>query len=461
MTTENDPIEEGFVDVPEAEDIDEAQGPERNKKTMSTMAKLLLISGGLLVLVVGGIIWSVNKEVTANRLANTPVLDTTPGGINAQTNDRYRGYVAETNDRGADLAANQGDTFIPVPESFLKEDEDLVGGTAVEVEAEEPAPPPAVERVVKTPPPPPPAIERTPVPAPPQRQQAAAPAQQQAAGGQQEEKENPYTNAMSLQMGSIARSYEAKVSQKFDGPDVVTARDVQAAEDAAAAVAAENDGSVDDDQGFVLRPGDILYGETLTSVSSDASSPVLVELTTGEFKGARLVGTFTTPKGADSLVVSFSRMTLTDGTTLSINGFAVDGKSAETAVASDVERRYVKRYLPVFASTFIAGFASAASQPATTISDNGNGQTVSTEQSTTEEAALSGLAAASGVIASDIMKNAPSGPKISLRDGYPIAIMIMDPVTVDAPIEETFSLQPNARPQLGIPGPSRAVSVEN
>ena len=64
----------------------------------------------------------------------------------------------------------------------------------------------------------------------------------------------------------------------------------------------------------IIPAGTILYGETLTSSSSDLPGPVLVQVTTGPYKGSRLVGRFSTAESVDRMVVQFSAMTLPDGT---------------------------------------------------------------------------------------------------------------------------------------------------
>ncbi|MSU92020.1 hypothetical protein GE300_20915 [Rhodobacteraceae bacterium 2CG4] len=141
-------------------------------------------------------------------------------------------------------------------------------------------------------------------------------------------------------------------------------------------------------------------------------------------------------KASGRMVVTFRSMTFADGNVYDIEAVAVDGKSAETAVASDVHRRYVARYAPILAATFISGFAQALAQPSQTVVGSGDSMQIVTDGSTTENALASGLAAASAAVASDIASTAPKGPKIILQAGWPIGILITDRVLIDTPVRE-------------------------
>jgi type IV secretory pathway VirB10-like protein len=179
----------------------------------------------------------------------------------------------------------------------------------------------------------------------------------------------------------------------------------------------------------IIPAGTILYGETLTSSSSDLPGPVLVEVTTGQFKGGRLVGSFQTAESVDRMVVEFTSMTLPDGVSVPVSAYAVDGVSAETAVASDVNRRYVQRYAPVLAAAFITGYAGSAAQPDQQVVELGDGNSVVTGTTTEKQNLYAGLAAAGEAIGADLIQNAPKGPEVILRSGWPVGIMFVEPVS--------------------------------
>lgn len=189
----------------------------------------------------------------------------------------------------------------------------------------------------------------------------------------------------------------------------------------------------------MLRPGDVLYAETVNSVDSDVPSSVIAEVVAGAYKGARLVGGFQTDPGSGRMMVQFAAMTMADGTTIPITGLAVDGRTAENTVRSDIERRYVKRYGPVLAASFISTYAQAISQPEQRVVDMGDGVEIVTEAPTERQAIAAGVSAGLSNIASDIVQYAPKGPKVTLRDGWPIAVMILAPmeqaVQAQAPVQ--------------------------
>ena len=97
-------------------------------------------------------------------------------------------------------------------------------------------------------------------------------------------------------------------------------------------------------------------------------------------------------------------------------------------VASDVDRRYIARYGPILASTFIAGYAESAAQTGVSILGSESDSLVVEDTPSVENNLFAGLSAASQAIAENIARNAPAGPEIVLEDGYGIGILFVDPV---------------------------------
>lgn len=428
------------VEIPAGEPMGGEGAGAGKRGGMKTSTKITLI-GGVAALAIGAAMSFGSAPTTSpSKAARPPELDSTPGGAVQEENIRFQESLRQANDERSQAARESGTTFMPTPEGVLSSVQRVDGVTFDDVEPEaEPEPAP----VVATPEPtrrtiaPPPAIQRVEVPetrSEPTRQTVEMP-QNPAVASNGEEEENPYVKASIGQMAAVTRAMEMPVSKVMDGIEPISAADASTGGTSAgsgsssglSALAALTGGSGNGSDGadVMLRPGDIIYGETLTAVNSDAQSPVLVEITTGNLKGARLVGGFEMAEGSDRMVVSFSSMTLADGTTIGINGFAVDGKTAETAVASDVQRRYVSRYAPIFAATFISAYAESASRPEQTMTEDGD---VVVAQSTTEESLIAGAGAGMEAIAADIAQRAPKGPLVKLRDGYPIAIIVLDPV---------------------------------
>ena len=419
-------LPEDDVEIPEDTSPDEGRASQQAKRGMSPAAKF-----GLVIATIGAV--SVAALAVGGDDAIDPTsqvrvdtkLDSTPGGKVQSDSARYQELLEAANAEAAEQARREGRTFIPTPERVLEpidkldeldlsrtEQGDAANRRDV-APAPTPAPAPVPQPVAVTPPPP-----------------AAAPAKPQIAQAPQrgsDASENPFTQAMLNQMGALA------VRQPVNGL-VITSTD-RAGQEADVFGTPIEDGAETPEvaEEVVLVPaGSVLYAETLTSTNSDLTgSPVLVELTTGEFRGARLIGGFEVNQASDSMVIQFSTMTLPDGRTLEISAYAVDGFTAEAAVASDVERRYMKRYGPILAAAFITSYAEAMAEPAQTIAIVDGEATVVTEPRDMEQSLFAGVGAAAQAIGSDLVQSAPRGPKVILRDGYPLAVMFTTSATVD------------------------------
>jgi len=418
--------------LPEAEAIAQPEKSEGRSGAISPGMKFAVLIGGVFVVIVGGIFWTTQKELSQSNVPAPPALDATPGGQVQAENPAYQEAVKRANERRAELAKEFGVTSMPTPENVLKPTEERIAVDIVEVQdpageaepAAEPEPevkkPQVSERRILAAPP---ATVRTQAVEPVQVNPAPAP----VAGEQPPPQENPFRAKMAGQMAATSQSLSPK---KMQSGSIEVQEDVAA--DASAGGGNPGAGAGMNPlapENLLLRPGDILYAETISSVNSDMQAPVLAEVVAGPLKGARLTGTFTSDRAAARMVVQFSNMTLADGRVFTLDGYAVDGKSAEMAVASDVERRYIARYAPILASTFISGYAQSAAQVGSTISGTGENSIIVEGEANARQNVLAGVSAAADAISEDIMAGAPKGPKIILRDGYPIGILIVAPVS--------------------------------
>lgn len=418
----------------EDDQIDTGLGQQQRKSRMSPALKLGLILGGgvsaiAVVMALSGP--DIGGEMQINR---PPALDATPGGQTQAQSAEFQESLRQENERRAERAGELGVTSMPTPEVILQPRprvEPVEGIPVVErMEAQvEPVRQvqPATRRILPSSPAPQPPIEEPRQVSPAEVVSDQAQPQRPAT---EEEEQNPFLTGMIRQMGVVT---QRQSPTGMGGAEVSSS----ARRDAGAAGQpglVPGDGAAPAETLTVLRPGDILYGETITTVDSDMQSPVLVEIVAGDFKGARLVGEFTSNRRAEALVVNFTNITLPDGTTTPLSAFAVDGRSAQTAVASDVERRYISRYGPILAATFLSSYAQAQAQPQRIVTGAGQDIEVNVSAPTARQALFAGLSSATNVIAQDIMQGAPIGPRIVLRSGYPIAVLIAEPVSVPAPV---------------------------
>jgi len=409
--SDNSNLDEG-VEIPEAAPDDFSS--REVKRSLSPAAKFGIVIGGVF-LIIGGSIFIGGTEVSdpTSSINVNADLDGTPGGAVQSESPRYQELIEASNDQAAEQAALEGRTFIPTPERILRPIEDLEAGQRIEDEVVEPDPEPVVEKVA---PRPAPVVVQAP-PAPPV---AARPTP--AAANTTEQQETPFSAAMLSQMSALA-SGNSRPSLSIQNTSIA---DMRSEEPVQAADAAPQEGTAAAavEQKVLIPAGEIIYAETRTSTNSDIQgSPILVELTTGEYRGSKMIGSFTVNPASDSMVVEFTTMTTAEGETFEVSAFAVDGMTAEGAVASDVERRYISRYGPILASAFITSYAEAMAAPEQSLSSVGGDTVVVEGTRTTKQSLYAGLSAAAGAIGTDLTANAPKGPKVILRDGWPIAVM--------------------------------------
>ncbi len=373
-------------------------------------------------------------------------IDTTPGGARQEASPEYREGLSAVNEQGWQRASEEGRTFVPTPEAIPDRiDPDMLSPAPRPFSAP-PAPdtPPATGEALPAP------VVLPPPPRPEPRDAIGAPAPQTAE-----------TPAMLEMMQALVAGWKPPTSvtatlergQQQDRPEgtgPAGARQIVPTPAQAAGLVAgppqagagPGVGGIAATSGptvpleIVMRPGDILYAETITSLTSDLPGPVVVDVIQGEHLGARLVGEFQLAPSADGLLIEFRSITLADGRTTGVTAFAVDPVTAESQVASSVDRRWLARFAPGMAASFVAGLAASAAQGVGTALTLGSGTVVqlsSAERSTRQHLA-SGLAAAGEKAADLIQDAAPTGPEIRLESGTGLAVLIVDPVQV--PVEE-------------------------
>lgn len=430
------------VELPEDEFIEEEV--EQAKPGMSPLKKMLIGSAAAIA-VVGGLMISVGGGGDdPSSMRRAPTLDATPGGANQETSELYRESLRSRNEQLADMARERGESFMATPEAILAPLDRLNAIDAVDIDevaarpvVEEAPLPPRERRIL---PRPTPVAAPAPMPEPePEREvnevvvDAGPPP------------ENPYIGRIGGMMQATAAAFAPRPMMSVtletanggaqDGPNSIVDSGPPGAVQPCENCIADAGSSADHNSANLpmLRPGDVLYAETVNAVDSDTPSSVIAEVTTGPYKAARLVGSFQTDASSGRMLVQFAAMTMPDGTTVPVTGVAVDGRTAENTVRSDIERRYVRRYGPVLAASFIATYAQAIAQPEQRVVDTGSGTEIITEAPTDRQAIAAGVSAGLSTIARDVAEYAPRGPKITLRDGWPIAVMILTPMEEAVP----------------------------
>lgn len=185
-----------------------------------------------------------------------------------------------------------------------------------------------------------------------------------------------------------------------------------------------------------IKAGTILFGVVDTALDSDSpGTPVLATIVTGPYKGARLLGGFTASKNA--LVVQFNLMTLPNmSSSISINAYAIDAKTANNAIATNVDNHYLLRYGMLFASAFLQGFGSAyqnytycppGTQNCSVINTNGTSN-LPNNNVTTKTAAYQGLGQVGRTLGQAAAAQFNTPPTITVAQGTGVGILFMSDV---------------------------------
>jgi len=212
------------------------------------------------------------------------------------------------------------------------------------------------------------------------------------------------------------------------------------------AAAALGDGDGSRARGEILLPaGSIEYAQLLTEANTDVPGPILAEIVTGPFQGARLVGTF--EETYNYLTLNFDTVVL-DGVDYSVDAVAIDPKTTLPGVVTDINRRYFTRVVLPVAAEFIAGFADAlGNSGVTTVTIAGDTVTESTSNDFDDDQQVAlGVSRAGDELSeifNEIQENNPQ--LLRVRAGTPIGILFVDSVTdgvgTDNSLEQLQSFQ--------------------
>lgn len=268
------------------------------------------------------------------------------------------------------------------------------------------------------------------------------------------------SDAMSEQMNSILGNQEIKGSQVKEVAKLEYLEGLQKKQREQLAAErkrqAETSGSgsvdTDDENAILLPAGTIEYAQLITEANTDVPGPIVAEIVTGPFKGARIIGTF--GETYDYLTLNFDTIIL-DGVDYSAKAVAIDPATTLPGMATDIDRRYFTRVVLPVAAEFISGFASAISESGTTtivVEGNTTTETTSNNRDKDQEVAL-GVATAGQELSGIIKEIKDNNPQLlRVRAGTPMGILFVESVTneedeeVAGPYEKLQEFQLRANP---------------
>ncbi|WP_419901129.1 DotG/IcmE/VirB10 family protein [Kiloniella sp.] len=181
-------------------------------------------------------------------------------------------------------------------------------------------------------------------------------------------------------------------------------------------------------QTWLIAPGKVFYGQIVTTVNSDLSSPVIAQILQGPLKGERLTGTF--QKSRNLVVIKFDQLSY-KGQSLAVNAYVVNPDTSEFGVADDVDHHYFERLVLPIAAAALQGVAQGFSQPLTNVSINGDLVVSEQERPDLSDQAIN-AAGAVGKKYGEILQqdNQITGPTIWVNSGSPVGIAFISGVSV-------------------------------
>ena len=186
-----------------------------------------------------------------------------------------------------------------------------------------------------------------------------------------------------------------------------------------------------DNIAYTVKAGSVKFAILDTAINSDEQSPILATIvSTGDLKGAKLIGQFT--RVDKRVLISFNKLSLPSlKNSIPINAVAIDPNTARTAVADRVNSHYLLRYGSLFGSAFLSGIAQALSQQgSTTVSATDGSVTRTFPPLNTTEKALVALGNVGTQYGAVLGQNFNTPPTVKVKSGASIGILLMNDLKV-------------------------------
>lgn len=392
----------------------------------NAFVKIGVILAGLAFLIALFIIFGGKKDVQNNsNLSRASEVNQTPG--TEEVSESYKQVIEDDNNRKLEEALRQNESAVPMPVSASK-------GT-IPFQLDKPADEDPLDRWRR--------LQEEKI----ERAEQKKPADAKPEAPKVDTRTpaiQALSESMSQQMQTILGGLQVNgpMSKRITGMEYLEAIQQKEQEKLAAEnkkIADENvvgDGKSTKD--ILLPAGTIEYAQLITEANTDVPGPILAEVLTGPFKGARLIGTFESTY--NYLTLNFNRIVL-DGVDYNADAVAVDPKTTLPGMATDINRRYFQRVVLPVAAEFVTGFTQALSESGTTsiiISGDTTTQTTSNQDRSSDQEVALGIATAGKEFAGIIDEIKQNNPQlIRVRAGTPMGILFVESVT-DSEDEEVI-----------------------
>lgn len=181
----------------------------------------------------------------------------------------------------------------------------------------------------------------------------------------------------------------------------------------------------------VLIPaGRGIYAHPILELSSDQTSPVVMQADSGPIAGDRMIGSF--ERQDDRLVIHISSI-VHQGQTIGCDGVVVAPDTMEASVGTGVDEHYMSRIVLPAAAAFVQGLgqALATTSNSTAVLSPFGGATTTTNLNFHQQLGVAAGAAA-GQIGSVLNQQAPKGPTVTLDANVGVGVMFLSDVKLPA-----------------------------
>jgi intracellular multiplication protein IcmE len=176
----------------------------------------------------------------------------------------------------------------------------------------------------------------------------------------------------------------------------------------------------------IIPAGRGIFAHPILALSSDETSPVVLQADSGPIAGDRMIGNFS--RENDRLIINVYQI-IHNGQPIACSGVVIAPDTMQAAVASGVDQHYIARFLLPAAAAFVEGLGNAIATTSNTtqvLSPLG-GATSSTDLNFHQQLGVAAGAAA-GQIGSTLDQDAPKGPTITLDANVAVGVMFISDV---------------------------------
>jgi intracellular multiplication protein IcmE len=177
---------------------------------------------------------------------------------------------------------------------------------------------------------------------------------------------------------------------------------------------------------ILVPAGRGIYAHPILALSSDQTSPVVMQADSGPIAGDRMIGSF--ERQNDRLVIHISSI-VHQGQTIGCDGVVVAPDTMEASVATGVDEHYMSRIILPAAAAFVQGLGQALATTSNSVSVLSplGGATTATNLNFHQQLGVAAGAAA-GQIGSVLNQEAPKGPTVTLDANVGVGVMFLSDV---------------------------------